>query len=558
MTPAAHRSRGLTFTFWGLALVLAALKAWTSRHAMNPDGMSYLDLSDAWLAGRPGDLGNGYWSPVYPLLLAVGRWISAASPATETTVVHLTNLVILVGSLAAFQFLLTQVLALHRREVDSAGVFRRRVPEPIVVAVGYLLFIWGVLHWIGLKLVTPDLCVATCLFLAAGLGTRIIARGPSVVRFALLGLVLGVGYLAKTVMMPLAAVFFVMLLPGIRPSRRWVPWALGLLVFLAVAAPFVVGLSQEKQRFTYGDSGRINYAWLINGVPRYIHWHPSDDTFGTPEHTTRRLDATPPVYEFEAPISGTYPPWLDPSYWFEGIQPRFDLDGHLERIDYTTGIYAAMFEEAPWLLALLGAIALVVCMGAVSASGLWRSRVLIVPPLAGMVLYLVIHLQPRYVGGHVVLLVLGLFSALRMPRARAARGLLFGAVTIVAVLWVFGMVDTVVPPELEALETAADHPALDAARALEALGVPRGARVAVIKRSMWSYWARVGGFRIIAEVQPRDSDVYESLEPSGERRVMETFRALGVRWVVTVESVTRASALAWEPLGDSGWYVHRL
>ena len=47
----------------------AALEAYAQRFAMTPDGMSYLDLSDAVVDGRWSGLVNAYWSPLFSWLL---------------------------------------------------------------------------------------------------------------------------------------------------------------------------------------------------------------------------------------------------------------------------------------------------------------------------------------------------------------------------------------------------------------------------------------------------------------------------------------------------------
>src|SRR5919204_1917146 len=65
---------------WCVLFVLAAIQAWFFRHAVQPDGIAYLDLSDAIVSGRLGDLVNGYWSPVYPVVLGMARLLVSATP----------------------------------------------------------------------------------------------------------------------------------------------------------------------------------------------------------------------------------------------------------------------------------------------------------------------------------------------------------------------------------------------------------------------------------------------------------------------------------------------
>jgi hypothetical protein len=46
-----YRRRQLIAIFWLVAVVLGAFQAWDAGHAMNPDGLYYLDMGDAHLRG---------------------------------------------------------------------------------------------------------------------------------------------------------------------------------------------------------------------------------------------------------------------------------------------------------------------------------------------------------------------------------------------------------------------------------------------------------------------------------------------------------------------------
>ncbi|MGA8065804.1 MAG: hypothetical protein WCA47_00630, partial [Terriglobales bacterium] len=48
------------------SLALGLLHAWFGRYAMNRDGMSYLDLGDAFFLRDWPNAVNAYWSPLYP------------------------------------------------------------------------------------------------------------------------------------------------------------------------------------------------------------------------------------------------------------------------------------------------------------------------------------------------------------------------------------------------------------------------------------------------------------------------------------------------------------
>src|SRR5205085_3133246 len=57
---------------WAVLLALAAFQAYAHRYVIGPDGVSYLDLSDAVVTGHWSRLLNLYWSPLYPVLIGIG------------------------------------------------------------------------------------------------------------------------------------------------------------------------------------------------------------------------------------------------------------------------------------------------------------------------------------------------------------------------------------------------------------------------------------------------------------------------------------------------------
>src|SRR6476660_7526917 len=63
----------LRITFFSFAIVVGLIQVVDSRNAMNVDGISYLDMGDAYLRGGWGMLVNGHWSPLYPWLLGVAK-----------------------------------------------------------------------------------------------------------------------------------------------------------------------------------------------------------------------------------------------------------------------------------------------------------------------------------------------------------------------------------------------------------------------------------------------------------------------------------------------------
>src|SRR5262249_38952799 len=156
--------------------------------------------------------------------------------------------------------------------------------------------------------------LAACLF-ATGLLVRM-KRGVATraVSFAL-GAALAAGYLAKSVMFPLS---FMFLFCSLFVTGNWKRSALrttaALATFLLVASPWILTLSKAKERFTFGDAGRLNYAFYINDLVNRPYWHGEEAGLGTPTHGGRRLNDIPQVEDVSGPGPGSYPLWYDPSY----------------------------------------------------------------------------------------------------------------------------------------------------------------------------------------------------------------------------------------------------
>ena len=115
---------------------------------------------------------------------------------------------------------------------------------------------------------TPDMLLQGLVYLSAACALRLFLPGSSWKHSAALGLALGLGYWTKAAMFPVALVLLALLFvkpPGDHLRRRHS--VIALACFFLVSAPLVFSLSHQKHRFTIGDSGKLNYAWFVGGVP---------------------------------------------------------------------------------------------------------------------------------------------------------------------------------------------------------------------------------------------------------------------------------------------------
>lgn len=592
-----------------VVLGLGAFHAWVAarQQSMNEDGISYLDMGDACVRGDWEMALNAVWSPLYGCLLGGAGRIVEPGIAGELALVHAVNWVVFALALLAFElFWFREAGRLRAGRTDPASPVasdarqeRGTQPEvgfsePAWTLLGFTLFAWVGLVLIRIWAVTPDMLMAALLFLAAALWLRC-GRGERPLAMPLaLGAVLGLAYLAKAVMFPLALVFVgTLLLTG--PWRRALPRAaLGLVAFLVVAGPWVAALSISKERATFGDAGRLTYLRYVNGLP-YPHWKPEEArALGVPDHPTRRVLRDPEVFEFASPVPGTYPPGYDPSYWYEGIEPRFDVREQVGAMASAASFYFDLFalrQGGP-----LGVVALLFWAGHLAnrrptgeanrraAGGAWRGA----PPretarlrwgpavvaCVALAAYAIVYVEGRYVGAFLVLLWASLLSAVRLPAGTRAHRWLVGAAGLIVLF--FGLQLAAFHAEgaarLVGLPTGARAAAgtgqlagpggetrpVALAREVRAAGLAPGEPIAFIGYAFGAYFARLAGLRIVAEVPWSQGERFWSLEPDRREEVLEKLRAAGAVAVVSEFVPEGDPPAGWRWLGSTGHLMRRL
>ena len=128
---------------------------------MNVDGIAYLDMGDAYLRGDWATAVRSHWSPLYGWLLGTALRVVQPSPGFEFPLVHLVNLLIYFCALAAFTFLM----------------YAARVREPLLISIGYAVFVFCTLQYTPLGLVTPDLLVSAVMYVVCAV--LLLTRRPS-------------------------------------------------------------------------------------------------------------------------------------------------------------------------------------------------------------------------------------------------------------------------------------------------------------------------------------------------------------------------------------------
>ncbi len=539
---------------WCGGIFAALLQTWAFRHDTSPDGISYLDIANQCARGNWHSLINGYWSPLYPFLLSLGLRLLHPSPYWESTVAHFVNFGIFVLAFACFEVFLKALIHNQRRyNPNSEG---DAVPEWALWVLGDSLFVWATLLLIHLERLNPDLCVSALVYLAAAEILRIWSGKSNWFRYAWFGGILGVAYLAKAVMFPLAFVFLGCALFAAKPLRQTIPRAtLALAVFILVGTPFITALSQQKGRVTYGDVGKIAYAEFVNGARRYIHWQGGPLGTGMPVHPTRMLRAEPPVFEFGAPIQGTYPPWYDPSYWYEGVSNKFILRNQLSAIRYTIEEYIGIL---PYMAGLFVGF-LGMALFARAQGYPWRNLVLYwpiwVPAAAALGIYALVYVESRFVVPFFVLIWLALFAGLRFPQSQTAKALVASLALATALTSSAGIAWLTGRALFRALQP---KPFVDweVAQGLQKLGIRPEEEVGSIGSAADGYWAHLAGVRVVVEVPLWGRPSFWASDARSQSEVLADFAEAGARIVVSDQRPPMISSEGWHEIGATGYFLH--
>jgi hypothetical protein len=569
----------LRVLFWLIALGVGVVQTLAKGFAVGEDGVSYLDIADAYIRGDWHNAVNAYWGPLYSWLLALGLVVARPSSFWESSVVHGLNLLVYVGSMLSFEFLLAQLFRLHRseeRELKAHGDMR--LPEGGLRVLAYGLFIWVCFEWLPVPLETPDMTMSIFVFLASGMLVRMRTRAPPGQTLFAFGVVLGLGYLTKGAMLPLSLFFFALAYSALARQRR--PRGaivLALAGFLILAIPYVAAMSMAKGRLTTGDTGKLAYAWFANGsadTDREHHWHRLFPDEHRPVHPTRRVLKDPATYEYGSdPVGGTYPPFFDPSYWHEGVKAHFDPRGQLRVLRWSAIVAWQVFVTDGGPLLPIAFILL-----AVGFQG-WRqlrrdvrSRWdLILPFAAALAMYSLVLLSPRYIAVFVLLFWIGVFSSVRLPDSVSSRRLAWSApIALLLMLALGALPDSYVllrTAREQTVEPERTHTLWRVAQGLQQLGAKPGDGVAEIGYGASAYWARLAHVRMVGEtlaerqsfaMVPGAEHLFEE-DGSMKAEAVKAFSGMSAKIVVATWPPSYVTQHGWKPLGEgTGWYGYLL
>jgi hypothetical protein len=543
--------------FWSTALFIGLLQTWAHRHDFAPDSISYVEI--AWATVRFGlaHLVSGYWSPLYPFLLSLEFRFFHPSPQMEFAAVHLLNFVLFIVTITGFELFLRELI-LARRGASSMPAESVASSQRTLWLWGGVLFVWSTQFWLGPSLITPDLCVATLAFLATALLLRIRRGFASWPVFLVFGALLGLSYLAKTAMFFVAFVFLVSAFflgrkSGLSLRAAALRSLLAAAVFACFALPFVHALSVQKGRLTIGDAGRINFAEYVNRATLWVHWQGEPSGTGSPSHATRKVFSDPVIYEFASPVSGAYPPWYDPSYWYEGIHPSLSLRNQLWAMFRATNAYLRFFSKS-------GALWLVIVtlwffwkkefFWARLAPGTW---LVLLPSAAALAMYELVHVEFRLVAPFALLLLLGAlakvwFKLAADPWNARRLAVIIALAPVLAIVWS-------VARDVTLLVRNAPDEQWEVAQQLHDFGILQGTQIATFGTGSGAAWAHLAGVRIIAEIPDKELPRFIAANAGRKLRIFGLLSSLGAATIVTWNPAVANSSEGWRAIPRTHYFV---
>jgi hypothetical protein len=525
-----------------LAVVVGLIDFWGSRYNLNPDGVSYVEMAGHAVASGPGGAINGYWSPGYPALIAPVLWLVHSGWVAAIPALHVVNLAIYILSLLVFLKVM-RTAASPEADVNAPALAVHVAPFAVAV------FVVIAMQCIGLGLLTPDFGVMFFVLITV-LACWQLERSPHSWRTAVgLGLVLGLGYWMKAILLPLNALLLLGLfaLPP-RAVRARTKILVAAVAFVLSALPLIVLVSAKVGHLTMGEVGRLNYAWEVDGVTPFVGWvGDSAVTFGSPVHPPRVLQPAPQTLEFATPIRATYPLWFDPSYWYAGVRSRIDLAGQWRVLKRGLHDIALLLQDE-WAV-MVGLIALWLA-SARRPGRTDRSNVPVVIALwsiAAALVYALVHVEARYLAGFVAAGVVAAWSGLSRRTPRRAIRLVLPAVLVALLVSLVRDLSQ----NTGGFEPAYRPDYLVEAGQLHGIGVARGDPVAMVGDAFEAYAAFGAGTPITAQVI--DSIGFWQLTAAARSELNARLAATGVKALLANNVAPAMRAEGWRifPRPDS-------
>jgi hypothetical protein len=427
----------------------------------------------------------------------------------------------------------------------------------LITLFAFAAFLRTATSSMGVDLTTPDMLVATVIFLVAAMGCRISRPGVGWKHFVLLGVLLGSGMYVKAALFPLCVAFIGLLLISLWwtsdiPRRKQLAYlGASAAICAAVAAPMIIGLSLQKGGFTTGETGKLNYLWYVDRFkPDHFGWTGgTEPEYGTPIHPPRVLIENPRVLEFATPVSGTFPLWYSPAYWYAGAKSVFNLHKQMETLgDSAHEFRRIAVRDVGYVAGMALLFAFSLLKGRRDQPVRW-SFWLLAWPLVAFAMYSLVYVESRYVAPFLLLLSLEIY---RLLVFRVEKRIALGICSVALLVAMYPVARTVqgwIGVSVQQFRHPAEDEYLFTADVLRRLGLQPGDKLAVAGSGFRSYYAQYDGLRVVALFT--NPDEYWQMGPADAKRVEDRLASIGVKAIVAISRPASPHESGWIEAGSA-------
>ncbi len=277
------------------------------------DIIQYLDMSDALSRLDWQNFVNSYWSPLYPVVLALFLKPLHVIPQNEILSLRILNCILtIVGYFCFFRFfrvfrywLFTTFRKLKLdRQLPSSKSLR-------IAGTCSAAFTFGTLNNAGND--TPDLLLASLLFLVFALLLEILLR-PQLKKAMWLGILLGLAYLCKSIVFLLAPLCA--LIAGMYKKEAKLAFAI-LLAFALTASGWLIAISLKEGQPIISTNAYSTFVRTVMHQNQYYRL--ANGLFL--QNPPKIINQKPLVLDYDSSDvqpSGRYVEWWQPNIWVVG------------------------------------------------------------------------------------------------------------------------------------------------------------------------------------------------------------------------------------------------
>lgn len=513
--------------FYILAISLALIQIFANRFDLYfGDSISYLDMANYAAIGAWSKFINGYWSPLYPLVLAPFLKIIHPSPYFEVPTVKAINFIIYLAAIACFEFFLSGFIDYAQKVQEQEKI---KLPDAIGFSrtlwrvTGYFLFLSAFLSIGGVNEDSPDVLMAALLLASIGFCFRIIKNG-SLTSYACLGLLLGLAYLCKTVMLPISAVIFIIMLANAIPEKRsWRNLAVAVLIFTSICLSWILLVATHIKGYDPFFNSRLTYISFV------LEEGDSDPGFrNSLLHPKRIIFDSPQAYEFASPVAGTYPLWYDPSYWGAGARAKFSPLKTASAALGNAWFYLEVFLYVPIATFLIAWAA--EKHFPLSANKIKSTAIIFLPGFCALAGYLcninawIFSYAERYFIAFYILLTIGIMLVMKLKHPRTPALISIVVITLSSLMLILHTV-----PDIDKVCSPQRNSWCNIAEALRKKGIKSGDVVLNMGNGL-PYWAEP--YKLISGGSITDGDQFWRAGNQAKTRLLAVLKKAGFKAIV--------------------------